>query len=125
MASSARLLLVHLGSFHPRISSRSRCSSSGADGGVEPVEVPAIPGPDTPRSELIGQKLKLLAGVRACSLVVFAVHDPRLLRTQFQPALLQPPTDLVLDVLRLGLAHAVDHDVVAVPLEPDARKRPL
>src|SRR5262245_46319280 len=60
----------------------------GADGGVEPVEVPAIPGPDSPRSELIGQKLELLAGMRPCSLVVPAVHDLRLLLAQFQPALL-------------------------------------
>jgi len=55
---------------------------------------------------------------------VLAIHDARLVRMQLQTDLRQASSDRVPDPVGLGLAAAVHHRVIAVPLELDVRVLP-
>jgi len=89
---------------------------------VEAVEEPAVVALDSSRSKLVPQEL--IADVLMGTLppVVLAVHDARLVRIHLQPALLQPAADSFPHVLCLPPAYAVDHHVVAIPLEANVRE---
>src|SRR4051794_10456601 len=91
-----------------------RCLRNGWTETTEDLPSPTV---RHPRPKREPQKIKLLVQVSLPSVGILAIDHLRLLRMQFQSALLQPCRYFDTHQVRFSLCSAMNDDIVGVPLE--------
>src|SRR5215468_11054397 len=77
-----------------------------------------------PRTEGVAEKRELDVGVILGSIDVLAVHDPCFAWMQFELARLEPFSNAIKHVFCLPFTFTMEHSIVSVSGEPDARQMP-
>src|SRR5574342_1228470 len=68
----------------------------------------------TSRPKSIAQKLKLRLRVISPTVIVLAVHNPRLLRVKLQPTFPKTPVQLPQQFFRLSSGPAMGHSIICI-----------
>src|SRR5262249_12922865 len=74
------------------------------------------------RTKRVPEELEPLVGIGSSAIRVLAIHDARLVWMQFQTTARQPLGNSISNKLSLLLGLAVNHRVIAIPLERYAGK---